>query len=902
MALSSGTRIGPYEVIAPLGAGGMGEVYRARDTALDRDIAIKILPTEFAHDEDRLRRFQVEARAASALNHPGILTVHGFGTHEGAPFLVTELLEGEDLRHELGRGPLPIRRTIGYAQQLASGLAAAHDKGIVHRDLKPDNIFVTIDGRVKILDFGLAKLASQAPGVRGADLATQPLTGAGLVIGTVGYMSPEQVRGQEADHRSDIFSFGLVLYELLAGRRAFARDTGAETLTALLKEEPPDLSEINSAIHPALEKIVRRCLEKSPEQRFRSAHDLAFALSTVEALSDARPARASTSEALPVVDRRSRTRERLLWLAASAVLILATFAGARAWFSAAPSIEVDRMRFAIPAPEGTSFGLATLSPDGRWLAFAGVTGAKPQLWIHAMDGTSTRALAGTEGAVLPFWSPDSRSIGFFASGKLRRVDVGGGVPLPLADVFVPTGGTWSRDGVILFGMLGGSGLSRVPASGGAVATVLRPDASLQESDYFNPHFLPDGKQFLYNVFGGRAEGGGVFLGSLDGAPRRRLVAENASAAYAPLPSGGGALFFTRETALLAQRFDPERGQLAGEPVQIVDHVGTNYDGNSPGFDRRNFSVSTTGVLVFNPVDRRRGRLVWVDRAGQRAIIDGFEDVVSAGLSPDGRRFAATRPDGKNSGNSDLWIADANGSNVTRLSFDPANDVFPVWSPDGARIRWSSNRGEGVYHIFERAVSGSGEDRLLFQGPLFKFPTDWSRDGQLMFYRQIDPKTGYDIWFVPAEPRGKLEPTAFLNTPANEAAAVLSPSGQWIAYASDESGKYEVYVQRFPSGGGRRQISNEGGGAPHWRADGRELFFHARDSKLMAVPVHESADSMTTGTPVALFEFLPAGNLIYPYYSVTADGQRFLLNTIVESDRVVPLSVLVNWHALMRPPK
>jgi Tol biopolymer transport system component len=545
-------------------------------------------------------------------------------------------------------------------------------------------------------------------------------------------------------------------------------------------------------------------------------------------------------------------------------------------------------------PERTSFGLAALSPDGRWLAFSGVTDSRTQLWVHALDGTSTRPMAGTDGAVLPFWSPDSRHIGFFAAGRLRRIDLSGGIPATLADVPVPTGGTWNRDGVILFGALGRAGLSQISASGGEVVSVIRPDPNRQETDYLNPFFLPDGHRFLYNILSGHTDRRGVFMGSLDGASSTRLVSENSNAEYAELADGRGVLLFTREGALLAQSFDADRKQLVGEPRRVTAHVGTTTDASTLGVTRRHFTLSKTGVLVFDPANQRRSQLVWSDRTGKRTVLEGFGDAAMLRLSPDGSRFAVARLDERQSGNSDLWISDAPGTYPRRLSFDPGNDIFPIWSPDGTRVAWGSNR-DGVYHVYEKSASGSGQDRLLFHTALYKFPTDWARDGRVIVYRQIDPKTGYDIWFAPAEPQStEFEPTPFLVTAANEAAAVVSPSGKWIAYTSDESGRYEVYVQSFPSGGGKRQISASGGAAPLWRGDGRELFFHAPDGTLMAVPVLHGA-SMTTGAPIALFSFRPSGAFITPYYSVTADGQRFLLSTVLEGGPGAPLSVLVNWH-------
>ncbi len=875
----------------------MGEVYRARDTGLDRDVAIKVLPSSFASDAERLHRFAQEARAASALDHPNILTIHELGTHAGAPYIVAELLDGADLRTLAGSQPLAPRKVVDYALQIANGLAAAHEKGIVHRDLKPENLFVTRDGRVKILDFGLAKLG-QTGGFLAGDLATQPGTRPGVVMGTVGYMSPEQVCGREADHRSDIFSFGVILYELLSGARAFARETAAETLTAVLKDEPPDLTATNERIHPALDRIVRRCLEKSPDMRFHSAHDLGFALSTLHTLSDARPGTVGATPGAQGPDARSgRTRERIIWAAASVLVALATFGVARAWMSPVPVGRPGALRLAVMPPEKTSFGEAVLSPDGHWLAFTGATGAKVQLWIRALDGATPRTLPGTEGAAAPFWSPDSRFIGFFAGGKLRKIEVSGGVSTALADVGVATGGAWNHEGVILYASLGGAGLSRVSAAGGDAVSVLRPDFSRQESDLFSPYFLPDGRHFLYNIYSGQKEHRGVFLGSLDDKVNRRLLVDNSNAVYAPAASGGGFLLFARESALLAQPFDAGTLQLMGEPLPVADQVGSNFDGTGGAHTRRNFTVSNTGLLAFDAIqNRQRSQLIWVDRDGTRTrILPGMDNVGMASLSPDGKRFAVARFQGDV--NADVLVSDAAGGNATRLTFDSGNDLFPVWSPDGSDIAWASNR-DGVFHIYRKASSGSGQDGLVYKSPLFKFPTDWSRDGRFIVLRQIDPKTHYDVWIIePGSEATDRKAFAFLQTDANEGAAVLSPDGRWIAYASDESGRYEVYVQSFPTSGGKRQISTAGGAGPLWRGDGRELYFHAADGTLMAVPV-EGGTSFATGASVALFEFRPGGRLLTPYYSATADGKRFLLSTIVETDGAAPLSVVINWSELL----
>jgi Tol biopolymer transport system component len=902
----TGTVLGPYRILEKLGEGGMGEVYRAHDTRLDRDVAIKVLQTSVASDADRLHRFAQEARAASALNHPNILTVHDVGTHERAPYLVTELLEGKDLRTLMNDGSLSEQRAVDLALQIASALAAAHEKGIVHRDLKPENVFVTSDHRVKILDFGLAKLGMATSGLLTADAATRgPITAPGVVMGTVGYMSPEQVRGLEADQRSDIFSFGVILYELLSGHRAFARDTAAETLTAVLKEEPPDLTDASRAIHPALDGIVRRCLEKAPSARFQSAHDLGFSLRTLQALSGTKfgaPEPATVQPTTPVSPVGSRSRERALWAAACLLLVLATFAIMRARSGPGPVASAPLLRLALQPPKVAGVGTLAVSPDGQWLAFTATTGARTQLWVRGLAEGTARVVPNTDGANLPFWSPDSRFIGFFAGGQLRKVDVAGGAPVTLADVGVSTGGTWNRDGLILFGSLGGAGLSSVPAAGGTVVPVMRPEIDRGVSDYVNPAFLPDGRHFLFNVFSGQRDSRGVFLASLDAPDRRRILDEQTNAIHVATGVGtGGHLLFGREGALMAQPFNLDTRELTGEAVVIADSVGTNSDGTATTNSFRfNFSASSTGILAFDDTPaRQRSQLIWSDRdGGNRRPVDGMIDVSMARLSPDGRRLAVARYVVA-SGNSDIWVADADGRSATRLTFDPGNDIFPVWSPDGRRLVWSSNR-DGVYHIFGKAADGSGQDTPIVTTPFFKFPSDWSRDGRYLIFRGIDPKTRYDAWMFPLEGR---DPTALkaLQSEANEGAPALSPSGRWLAYASDESGRYEIYVQRFPDGGGKRQVSAAGALAPLWSADGRELFFHALNGTLMSVPVSDS-ESFSIGAPVPLFEFRAAGTLMTPYYSVTPDGKRFLLSATVEVDGSAPLTIVVNWTHLLRSPR
>ena len=902
MTLTTGRRLGPYEIIAPLGAGGMGEVYRARDTRLNREVAIKVIPPSFAAEVDRLTRFEQEARATSALNHSNILTVHDIGAHDGSPYIVAELLEGETLRTQLNGGAIASRTAIDYARQIASGLAAAHAKNIVHRDIKPENIFITTDGRVKILDFGLAKL--RPPRVESAEsgVATQKaITDPNMVLGTVGYMSPEQVRGQAADYRSDIFSFGVVLYEMLSGRRAFTGESAVEVLNGILKEEPQALTETNAKISPALERIVRRCLEKKPERRFQSTSDLCFAIESLSMPSGSRLD--ATVDSLPKTQETDKSRwpadAQLPWIAAgillvalvASIIILATI-----YFRQPHSTEARVMKSFILPPDKTSFGQLALSPDGKWLAFTGATGGKVQLWVRALDALESKVIPGTAGAAFPFWSPDSRSIGFFADARLKKIDATGGPAQTLCETPQGYGGTWNRDGVILFSRGGPGGIFRIPSTGGEPVQVSKPDMSKLEGAYIFPTFLPDGSHFLYNVRGGQKETRGVYVGSLDGTLKQRIISENTSVRYVPSPQsdseGTGWLLYRRDDALLAQSFDVRSLQLSGITFPISEKVGHDPINT----DYVSFSVSDNGVLISNPSFNRQRQYVWVDRAGKPASsLNVIGSVGSAWLSPDQKRFVADRLDSQIQ-SPDLWLCDVTGRNEVRFTFVPGTDQAPVWSPDGSRIVWVSTRG-GVGNLYQKAASGAGEDLLLLKSEYTKFPTDWSLDGRFIIYFEVNPKTKNDLWILPVAGNDSLtggEPKPFLHTEANESWAALSPDGKWLAYASDESTRYEVYVQSFPAGGGKRQISTGGGNNPRWRRDGKELFYYSSDGKLMVVPV-KSLESLETGIATELFEFR-AGNSVLALapFAVSGDGQRFLINSVVDNETTAPLTVVVNW--------
>jgi eukaryotic-like serine/threonine-protein kinase len=898
MALAVGTRLNHYEVRGPLGAGGMGEVYRALDTRLDRAVAIKVLPADFAKDVDRLRRFEQEARATSALNHPNILTVYDIGRHEGSPYLVAELLEGEELRAQLAQGALPVRRAVDYAQQIAAGLAAAHEKGIVHRDLKPENLFITKEGRVKILDFGLAKLKPKtlSGGVDSQAPTLKPLTNPGVVMGTVGYMSPEQVRGQETDHRSDIFSFGLILHEMLSGQRTFTGDSLVEVMNAILKDEPADLSETNAKIPLALDKIVRRCLEKKPEQRFHSAHDLGFSLGTLTTPSGSR---LETAMALPALTeglpggKAGWFGNARLWVAVAAAAtlgLLLVLPFAVKYLRQAPPVEAVTGRFIIPVPEKTTrLRSAEISPDGRTLVFAAAVGNQNHLWARPLNSLTAQMLPGTEGVTnAHFWSPDSRSIGFpDRDGKLKRVELAGGAPQTICALTdpergVPTG-TWNQDGVILFSDNGR--VYRVPATGGERVLVLGSDPSNQEALYRNPSFLPDGRHFLFTRVPreGAAE---IHLAALDRQETTRLLAADSQVRYAASATGNGYLLFVRAGSLLAQPFDADSLQLTGESFIVTDRLTVSNT------NRAMFSVSGNGTLVFDMTDDfNNQRLTWVDRTGKLLATVGTPGGIEAPrLSPDGKQVATVRIDPQTR-TGDIYVTDLARGVSSRLTLDPGDERYPLWSPDGSHIAWQTNR-EGAVRIYRKLASGIGPEELLFKSDAPIIQGSWSPDGRYLICNRLDPKTKNDIWVVSLA--GDRKPFMFLQTPFEERQGRLSPDGRWLAYESNDQGRYEISVQPFPASGSKWPISTNGGSHPRWRGDGKELYFISPDSKLMAVEI-KPGNSFEAGKPTTLFD-LNALQAVVSRYDPSADGQRFLFVTQGQETSQLHYTVVVNWEA------
>ena len=886
MGLTIGTRLGPYEILAALGAGGMGEVYRARDTRLQRDVAIKVLPSHVSGDLELRERFEREARTVAALNHRHICTVHDVGHQDGIDFLVMEYLDGDTVAARLAKGALPLDQALRHAIEIADALDKAHRAGIVHRDLKPGNIILTKSG-AKLLDFGLAKVTPAVVAASGLSVAPTlqtPVTMQGTILGTLQYMAPEQIEGQEADARTDIFAFGAVLYEMVTGKKAFEGKTQASLIGAILKDDPPPISTLQPLTPASLDRIVTTCLAKDPDDRWQTARDLLRELqwSTESAVTAAAPAAAR---------RRSSLR---LWTtvgAASCAAALLAFGASLYVRSSVPPPVITRLDVVTP-PTSDAFSFA-ISPDGRQLTFVANGEKSSQLWVRRLDQITAQPLTGTDGASFPFWAPDARAIGFFADGKLKRIDLAGGAPQVLADVGQGRGGTWSSDGVIVFGQASPGALMRVMATGGTPVQITRV-APGQGSHRF-PQFLPDGRRVLFSMAAGRQQTFGVYVVSLDGGEPTRVLPAETAAAYAP----SGYLLLVRQGVLLAQRFDATHATLAGEPIPLAQSVGTD-----DGFFHSAFSVSATGVLAYRAGEANRRQLAWVDRAGKVLGTIGSPDEDSLGgpeLDADGQRVAVNRTV---SGNTDVWLINVGRGVASRFTFDAAIDSSPVWSPDGSQVVFRSGRN-GVYDLFVKPAGGAADERPLLVNAQSKNPVDWSRDGRVLLYSAQDLKTGSDLWALPMT--GDRKPFPVVQSSFDEIEGQFSPDGRWLAYASNESGSYEIYVRPFQGTGGKWQMSTAGGRQPRWGRDGRELFYVTPDNSLMAVPIRAApgAQTVDAGAPVALFTSrLASGANIYAagysamaQYAVAADG-RFLMN--VANDAVAsPITVVLNWDAALK---
>jgi serine/threonine protein kinase len=865
------------EVLAVIGRGGMGEVYRARDTKLKRDVAIKTLPDEFSHDADRLSRFQREAEVLASLNHPNIAAIYDLEEADGARFLVLELVEGETLDVRIKRGPIPIDETLHIAKSICEALEAAHEKGIIHRDLKPANVKVTAGGIVKVLDFGLAKVRETSDHAANQSSALTPLSDSGVIIGTAAYMSPEQAKGKPADRRSDIWAFGVVLFEMLTGRRLFPGETTAETLAAVMMKEP-EWNVLPANTPPRLRELVRRCLIKDPHRRVQAMGEARLAIEEAQSGSQANALTASST---------SSGRERL-WM--SVAVVTAVVAAAMAvpavrHFRESPPAMTAEIRLDVNAgPTSDPFSFA-ISPDGRRLVFVASNEGKSQLWIRPLDSVSSQPLSGTDGASYPFWSPDSASVGFFANGKLKRVDTVGGAPQVLADAAGARGGAWNREGTILFAPVAGKPLFKVPAIGGEPVAVTRLETG-QLSHRF-PQFLPDGRHFIYLVRGNPPQS--IYVGSLDGAAPKLLARTDAPAVVHP----SGFLLFLRQRTLLAQVFDFKRQELSNNPLPVAEQVVVDEAAFSAGFS------AASGIVAYRTGSPPATyQLTWLDRSGKRigTLGDPGVDLHDVELSPDGERVAVYR---RVNGESNLWLIDTARGVPTRFTFKGLNS-FPLWSPDGNRVVYTSNR-KGVYDLYWRLSSSAGADELLLESDQTKAPVDWSSDGRFLLFASVDPQTKGDLWVLPMF--GDRKPFSFLKTPFTETLGQFSPDGKWIAYQSNESGQPEIYVQPFPGPGRKFQISTNGGAQPRWNKNGKEIFYVSLTSQMMAAPVRLSPDgqSLETGRPAVLFPVRIAEGPVPVndkwQYAVSPNGQRFLVNLATEG-ATSPITLILNW----KPPK
>jgi Tol biopolymer transport system component/predicted Ser/Thr protein kinase len=864
MRVAPGSRLGPYEILSPIGAGGMGEVWKARDSRLDRIVALKVSNAQFPE------RFEREARAVAAMNHPHICQLYDVGPD----YLVMEFVEGAPLA-----GPLTLAQAVEYAEQILEALDAAHCKGITHRDLKPANILVTKQG-IKLLDFGLAK--QSGPALASDETVTSALTSKGQIVGTLQYMSPEQLQGKETDARSDLFAFGCVLYEMLTGKRAFGAESAASTIAAILEREAPSVTDIAPG---AFNEVMRRCLAKDPDERWQTARDVRHALALAMGVSPA------------AVGKQSQ------WKWAAAIALVALGAGVLGWIGALlwqPVAEERTFHLQMNPPPGAGFvtganGGIEISPDGRTVAFVAASGNGLRLWFRRLDSLAASELPGTEGAQYPFWSPDSRSIGFFSGGKLKRIELAGGPPVVIADAPTARGGTWNSAGTIVFASFSGlGGLKQVSETGGT--PVLLPVVNVGSQDVVTvrwPHFLPDGKRLLYSLSSNRRELAGVYLASLDRPGVRIPLPEGAgageglsAAAYAP-PRGRhpGYLLWVRANTLMAQPFDPTRMLLSGKalPVPGAGVVGTLGYANYPSF-----SVSHNGTIA-NDSESNQYQPAWFDRSG--AILSSLgqpERYAALRIAPDGQRAALMRVD--SSGNRDIWLMDLTRGVQTRLTVDGRGFVA-VWSPDGRRLAYHL---ANTPYLFVRDASGAGPEETVLKANYPVYINDWSPDSRYLIYTQLSPEGQGDLWLLPL---GGGEPLPYLKTAANETHGQFSPDGKWIAYSSDESGRPEVYVQGMPAGTFRVQVSNSGGSFPRWRSDGKELFYRALDGKLMVAPARSATQGLEFGTPAALFRIVePLGAYAYPY-DVSADGQRILaLAPPGGLNFAAPLTLLVNWDA------
>jgi eukaryotic-like serine/threonine-protein kinase len=871
LGLLVGRTIGHYQVTSLIGAGGMGVVYRARDSRLDRDVALKLLPAGLGNESDLLSRIEQEAKLLASLNHPNIAAIHDLEESDGIRCLVLEFIEGETLADRLRRKRVHLEEGLTICRQIAEALEAAHERGIVHRDLKPSNVMIAPNGSVKVLDFGIAKmLAASATG--GAPGAVDFVT-AGVVLGTPSYMSPEQASGTPADKRTDIWAFGCVLYEVLTGRRAFEKDSVPDTLAAVIEQEP-DWSALPRSTPPKVVDLLRRCLQKNPHWRLRDIGD-----ARIDFVEQSKSQSDGTS-----AERQARRRR---WVWVSAVTAVVPIALALTQWLVRPVSLVPEVRLEVTTPPSADPVSLAISPDGRKLVFVATDEGRSRLWLRSLDSPSSRSLERTDHASCPFWSPDSAAVGFFADGQLKRVDIESGTVQDLVAA-LSCGGTWNRDGTILYSSPLFGPISRISASnrglvGTAPANATHVERPRQRMHRF-PQFLPDHRHYLYFV-GGSADARGVYVGDLHGAEPRRLLDADTAAVYA-----SGHLLFVRQGALVAQAFDPASLTLIADPFQVAEHVA--FD---PARYAAAVSASSAGVIVYRAGSATgRRQFVWVDRTGRELRRLGDPD--SAGsldpsLSPDEQRVALYRTV---NAQPDIWLLDTRRAVLSRFTTE-GRALRPIWSPDGSEMVYA---GGIPTNLFRRPVAGQADEHAILETSRPKAATDWSKDGRFLLYRSNDPQTGWDLFALPLD--GTRDSVQVVRTRFDERDGQFSPDATWIAYQSNESGRFEIYVQRFPRPVAKATISREGGAQVRWRADGKELFYVAFDNRLMAVPVQVAADSQSieVGAQIPLFTTQIGGAVQGPnrqQYMVSSDGQRFLMNTVVE-EATSPIVVLLNWRA------
>jgi len=902
-----GKTISHYKILQKLGEGGMGVVYKAEDTKLKRKVALKFLPHHVNVTAEEKARFLQEAQAAATLNHPNVCTIYDIQEHDQQQFIVMEYVDGQTLRDK--GGSVSFKQAIDIGIQVADGLAAAHEKGIVHRDIKPENIMVRKDGIVQIMDFGLAKLRGNV----------SRLTKEGSTVGTVGYMSPEQVQGLDADHRSDVFSLGVVLYELLTGQLPFKGVHETALMYEIVNVDPAPMSSIKPEIDSQLDAIVLECLEKDPNERAQSAKQISIDLKRykresskqhVTRITAARPVQqlqtsnervqdtsAMESEKLSFVDRLPWYMSAVLFACLAAFIVFYFLRGS-------PEQQVvrsyilppDRFSFATQSADAGDGELA-LSPDGTMLAFVGAdSSGKTYLMVRPLNSLDSRELPSTESAYYPFWSPDNRYIGFFQSGKLKKIEATGGPPVTICDALDARGGSWNQDGVIIFSPTAYGPLYQVSAAGGNPSIITAFDTTRHERSHRWPSFLPDGKHFLFFArasFGGvEREEDALGIGSLDGKVNKRLMPAKSNVEYA-----SGSLVYLREKTLMAQPFNPSSLELTGDPTPVAEPV--EYDLN---YNRVVLTTSHNGILIYQASTVQTGfQLEWYSRDGKSlGSVASPADYGNAFLSPDGQKIAFDVYDSQ-SRNRDIWLYEISRGIKTRFTFDPSVDEIPIWSPDGARIVFHSDR-RGHYDLFQKTTSGAGAEEILLESPDQKFPLDWSSDGRFILYTTNDPKTRQDLWILPL--LGNRKPIPFLRTEFDEDLAQLSPDMRWIAYRSNESGDWELYVRPFlgldekiaTDQSRKWQISTNGLSSVSqnrwWSRDGRQIFYFSNDNKMMSVDVKANGSSFEIGAVKPLFGMDAKG--LVSYLDIASDAQTFLMAVGVGGRLNLPLTVVTNW--------